>query len=77
MFMKDKLKLTRLPVMKIMPNPSQPRKIFQEDELRSLAQSIAENVFIDKRRVLNHKSHARNAGGGINKTHMFDILYTF
>ncbi len=43
MFMKDKLKLTRLPVMKIMPNPSQPRKIFQEDELRSLAQSIAEN----------------------------------
>lgn len=43
MFTKDKLKLTRLPVMKIMPNPSQPRKIFQEDELRSLAQSITEN----------------------------------
>lgn len=43
MFMKDKLKLTRLPVTKIMPNPSQPRKIFQEDELRSLAQSITEN----------------------------------
>lgn len=43
MFMKDKLKLTRLPVNKIMPNPSQPRKIFQEDELRSLAQSITEN----------------------------------
>ena len=43
MFMKDKLKLVRLPVMKIMPNPSQPRKIFQEEELRSLAQSITEN----------------------------------
>lgn len=43
MFMKDKLKLIRLPVMKIMPNPSQPRKIFQEEELRSLAQSITEN----------------------------------
>lgn len=43
MFMRDKLKLTRLPVAKIMPNPSQPRKIFQEDELRSLAQSITEN----------------------------------
>lgn len=43
MFTKDKLKLTKLPVAKIMPNPSQPRKIFQEDELRSLAQSIAEN----------------------------------
>ncbi len=41
--MKDKLKLVRLPVMKIMPNPSQPRKIFQEEELRSLAQSITEN----------------------------------
>ena len=43
MFTKDKLKLTRLPVEKILPNPSQPRKIFQEDELRGLAQSIAEN----------------------------------
>lgn len=43
MFTRDKLKLTRLPVIKIMPNPSQPRKIFQEDELRSLAQSITEN----------------------------------
>lgn len=43
MFMKDKLRLTRLPVMKIMPNPSQPRKLFPEDELRSLAQSITEN----------------------------------
>jgi len=43
MFSKDKLKLTRLPVTKILPNPSQPRKIFQEDELRSLAQSIEEN----------------------------------
>ena len=43
MFMKDKLKLTKLPVDKIMPNPSQPRTLFQEDELRSLAQSITEN----------------------------------
>ena len=43
MFSKDKLKLTKLPVSKILPNPSQPRKIFVEDELRGLAQSIAEN----------------------------------
>ena len=43
MFLKDKLKLTRLPTSKILPNPSQPRKIFQEDELRGLAQSIQEN----------------------------------
>lgn len=43
MFTRDKLKLTKLPVEKILPNPSQPRKIFQEDELRSLSQSIVEN----------------------------------
>ncbi len=43
MFMKDKLKLVKLPTGKILPNPSQPRKIFHEDELRSLAQSIVEN----------------------------------
>ena len=43
MFQKDKLKLTKLPVAKIQPNPSQPRKLFREEELRSLAQSIQEN----------------------------------
>ena len=43
MFTKDKLKLVKLPLNKILPNPSQPRKIFQEDELQSLAQSIVEN----------------------------------
>lgn len=43
MFMKDRLRLTKLPTSKILPNPSQPRKIFHEDELRSLAQSIVEN----------------------------------
>ena len=43
MFTKDKLKLTRLPVDRILPNPSQPRKTFARDELESLAQSIREN----------------------------------
>ncbi len=43
MFQKSKLKLTKLPVSKILPNPSQPRKTFAEDELQSLAQSIQEN----------------------------------
>ncbi len=43
MFARDKLKLVRLPVSKILPNPSQPRKTFQEEELQSLAQSIREN----------------------------------
>lgn len=43
MFMKDKLRLVKLPVAKILPNPSQPRKIFDEDDLVSLARSISEN----------------------------------
>lgn len=43
MFMKDKLRLVKLPVAKILPNPSQPRKIFDEDDLVSLAKSISEN----------------------------------
>ena len=43
MFFKDRLKLMKLPTAKIQPNPSQPRKVFQEDELKSLAQSIVEN----------------------------------
>lgn len=43
MFQRDKLKLTRLPIFKIQPNPSQPRKHFSEEELKSLAQSIREN----------------------------------
>ncbi len=43
MFQRDKLKLTRLAVSKILPNPSQPRKTFREDELKSLSQSIQEN----------------------------------
>ena len=43
MFFKDKLKLTRLPVSRVLPNPSQPRKVFDQGELESLAQSIKEN----------------------------------
>lgn len=43
MFFRDRLKLVKLPTAKILPNPSQPRKVFQEDELKSLAQSILEN----------------------------------
>lgn len=43
MFQRDKLKLIQLPVSKIQPNPSQPRKHFSEEELQSLAQSIREN----------------------------------
>lgn len=43
MFFKEKLKLVTLPVDKILPNPSQPRKIFGVDELAGLAESIKEN----------------------------------
>ncbi|WP_099205114.1 ParB/RepB/Spo0J family partition protein [Scatolibacter rhodanostii] len=43
MFFKEKLKLVTLPVEKILPNPSQPRKYFSADELSGLAESIKEN----------------------------------
>ena len=43
MFFKEKLKLVTLPVEKILPNPSQPRKVFGVDELTGLAESIKEN----------------------------------
>lgn len=43
MFFKDKLKLVKLPVSRILPNPSQPRKVFRQEELEALAQSIREN----------------------------------
>jgi ParB family chromosome partitioning protein len=43
MFFKEKLKLLTLPVEKIQPNPSQPRRIFSEDELSGLSESIKEN----------------------------------
>ena len=43
MFFKDKIKLVKLQTEKIMPNPSQPRKVFREEDLKGLAQSISEN----------------------------------
>ncbi len=36
-------KISDIPTIKIRPNKTQPRKIFDEDQLRALAQSIAEN----------------------------------
>ena len=43
MLFKEKTKLLTLPVDKIQPNPSQPRKHFSEKELYRLAMSIREN----------------------------------
>jgi len=43
MFFNEKAKLVTLPVSKIYPNPSQPRKTFSEGELTALALSIREN----------------------------------
>ena len=43
MVFKDKLKLVKLPVSRVLPNPAQPRKVFHQEELESLAQSIREN----------------------------------
>ena len=39
MFFKDKLKLVKLPVSRILPNPAQPRKNFDQAALESLAQA--------------------------------------
>ena len=38
--------VTSLPVQKIEPNPLQPRKLFEEDELQELADSIAQHGLI-------------------------------
>lgn len=43
MMFKEKMKIVTLPVSKILPNPSQPRRSFNEDELRALSNSIKEN----------------------------------
>lgn len=56
MFFKDKVKLVKLPVNQILPNPSQPRKYFAEDELMGLALSIKENGLLQPITV-------RKAGG--------------
>ena len=40
MFFKDKLKLMKLPTAKIQPNPSQPRKVFQEEELKAWPRAL-------------------------------------
>ena len=56
MFQKDKLKLVKLPVSKIQPNPSQPRKLFREEDLQSLAQSIQENGLLQPVTVRKEKA---------------------
>ena len=48
MFFKDKRKLMTLPVERIQPNPSQPRKTFDREELEALAQSIRENGLLQR-----------------------------
>lgn len=45
-FNKDSNKLAEIPVIYIFPNKSQPRKIFQEDELTALSNSIYRNGII-------------------------------
>lgn len=55
MFFKDKLKLVTLPVDKILPNPSQPRKVFLKDELAGLSESIKENGLLQPITVRKEK----------------------
>lgn len=45
-FNKDSSKLAEIPVIYIFPNKSQPRKIFQEEELTALSNSIYRNGII-------------------------------
>lgn len=40
---KEESKITEIPTVNIMPNKSQPRKVFKEEELSSLAKSILSN----------------------------------
>ena len=40
---KNDNKISEIPIIKIRPNKAQPRKLFSEDELKSLSRSIAEN----------------------------------
>lgn len=42
-FIKSENKITELPIIRIRPNKSQPRKQFNESELKALSQSISEN----------------------------------
>lgn len=41
--LKKENKITEIPIIKIRPNKSQPRKAFKEDELDALSRSISEN----------------------------------
>lgn len=48
LFTKEKIigKIIEIPIDKIVPNPNQPRKYFDEDELKALSESISENGII-------------------------------
>ena len=41
--LKNENKISDIPIIKIRPNKAQPRKVFNEEDLNALAQSIAEN----------------------------------
>ena len=41
--LKNENKISDIPIIKIRPNKAQPRKVFNEEDLNSLSQSIAEN----------------------------------
>lgn len=58
LFRSAKSKYTQLPLDKIAPNPDQPRRIFDEEALQSLAASIQENGLLQPITV------QKDAGGG-------------
>lgn len=54
LILRDDNKLTDIPVIYIMPNKSQPRKVFNKDELEALSQSIAKNGILQPLTVRKH-----------------------
>ena len=54
LILRDDNKLTDIPVIYIMPNKSQPRKIFNKDELDALSQSILKNGILQPLTVRKH-----------------------
>lgn len=48
LFTREKIigKIVEIPIERIIPNPNQPRKFFDEDELKALSESISENGII-------------------------------
>ena len=57
--LKPKEKLVRVAVERIDPNPAQPRRLFAESEIESLAESIRQNGLLQPLTVRQDKKNGR------------------